>query len=71
MITRTFISFLAIFILNGCGKSDVDKCVDTQLENYRECKIAGKEQWCQEKSEVGWKAQMHFACLKFSASSSK
>jgi hypothetical protein len=57
---------ISLFLL-GCGKSDVDKCVDAQMEAYRECKSAGKEQWCQERTELDRKAQMHFACLKMSA----
>jgi hypothetical protein len=66
MTNRNFISFFVVLLLFGCGKSDVDKCVDAQVEDYRQCKAKGIEQWCQSESEVSWKAQMHFACLKMS-----
>ena len=62
-------SYATVFLLilcTGCGKSDVDKCVDAQIEEYRQCKANRTEQWCQSQSEVSWKAQMHFACLKMS-----
>jgi hypothetical protein len=62
--TTTSICILMV-LCSSCGKSDVDKCVDAQMEAFKECKSEGKE-WCKEKTEMDRKAQMHLVCLQIS-----
>jgi hypothetical protein len=68
MITRTAIGFLAIFILHGCGKSDVERCVDAQVESFKECKRKN-EDWCKNDTEASSRADASLVCLKMSGQS--
>jgi len=57
--------FFALVLCAGCGKSDVERCVDAQVESFKECKRKSDD-WCKDDTEVSSRAYANLACLKMS-----
>ena len=62
---KIFTIFSALILCAACSKSDVERCVDAQVEQFKECS-SKKEKWCEGETETSTRANASLACLQMS-----